>query len=180
VASLAVHLLAFAAFPRVKPPVPAARAEKPFEIVELRRFTAPVPPPPPPPRPRFLTIDEHVDEAQELPDAAFDPGAPAPPEPSPGAGGSFVVFQEQPRLLRAVRPEYPSTARSAGMEGTVRLLVTIDEAGRVVGAEVLHADARVFERPALEAVRQWRFRPALQSGQPVPARVVVPVRFSLR
>jgi len=180
VLSLAAHLLAFASFPPGRPAVPAEPPVDPIEIVDVESFRVPSSPPPPPSRPEVLTIDETFDVAQEMAESTYDPEAdvslPAPPARSSG----FVVYQEAPRVRRAVPPEYPSTARAAGMEGTVRLLVTVDERGRVVAAEVLASDARVFDGAALEAVREWSFSPALQSGRPVRATVVVPVRFSLR
>jgi protein TonB len=56
-----------------------------------------------------------------------------------------------------------------------------------VGRDGTVADARVerssgsrdLDREALRAVRGWRFRPALRDGVPVPAAVLVPVRFAL-
>jgi protein TonB len=36
-----------------------------------------------------------------------------------------------------------------------------------------------FERPALEAVRQWKFDPAVRGGEKVPSKVRVPIRFAL-
>lgn len=189
--SLVAHLYAFATLPglKVKRIVPPSPEEPGFEIVNVQDFVLPDPPEsiPPPPRQREVLVDEPtdlevVDDAQVLPDLKIEP--PSAPEPlaraAGGDSGEFVVFDEAPRPLRTRAPEYPSVARRAEMEGKVFLRVTVDERGRVVDARVISSDAAIFEGPALAAIREWRFRPAEQSGHPVRARIVVPIEFTLR
>ncbi|NNE43816.1 MAG: energy transducer TonB, partial [Gemmatimonadetes bacterium] len=57
--------------------------------------------------------------------------------------------------------------------------VTIDARGRVADATVADADFPELGPPALEAVRQWKFKPARSSDGPVKSVVVIPITFSL-
>jgi protein TonB len=53
----------------------------------------------------------------------------------------------------------------------------VDETGRVVNPRVEKASYPEFEKPALEAVRQWKFEPAIKGGKRVSCRMRVPFRF---
>ena len=70
--------------------------------------------------------------------------------------------------LKQTQPDYPAAARPEGVEGEVHLLVTLDAQGNVTGAEPLAGPA-VLRAAAVAAVKQWKFRPVLRDGQPVPA-----------
>ena len=94
-----------------------------------------------------------------------------PPGPAP--------LHEMPRLLQGVPPRYPQAAQAAKREGVVMIQVTVGTDGRVRLASVQRS-APGFDEAALEAVRRWRFVPALDAaGRPVECHVVVPVRFQL-
>lgn len=80
-----------------------------------------------------------------------------------------------------VMPKYPASALRSGDTGTVLVLATVDRNG--VPTEVTLDDRsgnRELDRSALQAVRQWRFQPALRDGKPVTATVRVPVEFALQ
>lgn len=81
--------------------------------------------------------------------------------------------------LTAVRqppPSYPRTApRNAS--GSVELHMTVTETGDVRDVEVLGTPREYFERAAVQAVRNWRFEPVMENGQPIPVRVAVRVTF---
>ena len=70
--------------------------------------------------------------------------------------------------LQQTQPDYPAAARPQGVEGEVHLLVTLDARGNVTGAEPLAGPA-VLRAAAVAAVKQWKFRPVIRDGQPVPA-----------
>nr|BAL57067.1 TonB-dependent receptor [uncultured delta proteobacterium] len=78
-----------------------------------------------------------------------------------------------PVCVRHARPEYPRGAD--GRRVDVELLLTVDEQGNVSHAEVLghipHDAPESFDRAALEAAREIRFRPAMRDGQPIAVRV---------
>jgi protein TonB len=80
---------------------------------------------------------------------------------------------------RPVRPEYPLLARQMKVQGAVVLQANISKDGgiqdlTVVGGPSILADA------AREAVKQWRFKPYYQDGQPVETQARITVNFSIR
>ncbi len=108
--------------------------------------------------------------------------APAPPltTGADGSGGGAEDRDAQPDYAAIAPPSYPRLARRRGWQGVVRLRVRVSPDGRVLDASVEQSSGyRVLDRAALEAVRGWRFRPAVRGGEPVASEVVVPVRFSL-
>ena len=84
-----------------------------------------------------------------------------------------------PRLIHKPRPEYPELPRKARLEGRVFLQAVIAKDGTVVEVTVLRSDSSLFEDAAIEAVRQWRYEPALSGGQPVAVYFTVIVDFRL-
>lgn len=78
------------------------------------------------------------------------------------------------------KPNYPRAARQRGLEGVVRLDLDIDSEGCVTAiALAASSGAESLDRAAIQAVKDWRFRPAMQDGRPIAARVQVPIRFEL-
>jgi protein TonB len=98
-----------------------------------------------------------------------------PPEPVLRVDGGV----ESPIKLRDVRPEYPEIAILARVEGEVVVECRVDTRGHVVDARVLRGHA-LLSPAALNAIRQWRYRPTLLHGQPVSVIMTVTVRFQLR
>lgn len=80
-----------------------------------------------------------------------------------------------PRPVRRVLPERDESLRA--ITGSVYLVVDLDAEGAVVDASVQSSTHPELEPPALAAVRQWRFSPALRDDVPVPSRVGVPFHF---
>lgn len=86
----------------------------------------------------------------------------------------------QPRALGKVEPVYPPEARRRNQEGSLKLMVKIDDLGRVQVAEVVEAHpAGLFEEAALEAFRRARFHPAMRDGRPVRFQAYIRVDFKL-
>ena len=83
-----------------------------------------------------------------------------------------------PRLLRQVRPIYPSEAFVKKVEGTVVIEIVIDEQGRVSRMRIL-TSVPLLDAAALEAVRQWVFVPAQKRGRTVATIAVAPVSFRI-
>lgn len=81
-------------------------------------------------------------------------------------------------LLKQAQPVYPPLAMQARIQGTVRLQVTVSKEGRVVQAEVLSGHPLLVQS-ALDAVRQWEYRPTLLNGEPVEVVTTVDVLFTL-
>ena len=96
-------------------------------------------------------------------------------EPQPG---DVFLGDELPSVVSRVTPEYPPFARDAGVEGTVLVWALVGVSGRVEDAQVQRS-IPMLDSAALEAVRKWRFTPALANLHPVRVWVAVPVRFRL-
>jgi TonB family protein len=77
-----------------------------------------------------------------------------------------------------VQPLYPAVAKAAGVEGLVKVQVLVGEGGRVVSAEVLDGPP-LLRDAALDAARQWEFKPYEVDGKPVKVRVVTTFNFTL-
>ena len=90
---------------------------------------------------------------------------------------SMSEIDQRPRPLVQVAAAYPSEMRARKAEGVVTLIFVVDETGRVVNPRVEKASYPEFEKPALEAVRQWKFEPAIKGGKRVSCRMRVPFRF---
>ena len=76
-------------------------------------------------------------------------------------------------------PVYPREALRRGVGGTVRVKATVAPDGSVERMEVAETSGnRFLDRAAMEAVRRWRFTPAMRNGQPMSAAVVIPIDFT--
>ena len=88
-----------------------------------------------------------------------------------------------PRILSKIEPDYPGSARQAGLEGTVILKVQISENGRPGDIDIYRSSGHAaLDNAAVTAVRKWRFTPAkdLNSGRVVPCITTLPVAFRLQ
>jgi protein TonB len=84
-----------------------------------------------------------------------------------------------PVLLHEVKPVYPPEAREQKVEGTVTMDVIIDATGSVYEAMVVESIAGL-DQAALDAVRQWKFQPALLNGAPMSVVCSVEMSFKLK
>lgn len=75
---------------------------------------------------------------------------------------------QQAMPLYRVEPKYPSRASKRKMEGYVILRFTIDELGKPTDIESIEAEpSRVFVRPAIQALKQWKYQPKLVKGKAI-------------
>jgi periplasmic protein TonB len=81
-----------------------------------------------------------------------------------------------PERLQYVRPVYPAEAKARGVHGLVILELWIDALGRVSEAKVLRS-VPLLDAAAIEAARQWTFRPTCLDGTAVPVVITVAVPF---
>lgn len=86
-------------------------------------------------------------------------------------------IDQKPRATYQAAPMYPSQLRSKKLEGVVTLIFVVDETGKVTTPRVEDSTHPAFDKPALEALRQWRFEPALRGGKRVPWKMRVGIRF---
>ncbi len=84
-----------------------------------------------------------------------------------------------PVPIRKVEPEFSREARAARHDGSVDLEILIDEQGVVREARVLREAGLGLDQKAIEAVLQWKFKPAEKDGRPVPVWARVEMHFHL-
>lgn len=180
----------------------AHRIARPERALELRKTSAtdlPPPadetPPPPveedkppeaPPEPQLADTPQHIPLSADLEVAAGSGGALA------GFGDiramtagqsvqddAFDVadLEKRPEAVSQVAPTYPAELRKAKIEGQVTLVFVLGEDGRVEEPRVENSSRPEFEKPALEAIRKWRFRPGMKDGQAVRTYIRIPMRF---
>lgn len=101
--------------------------------------------------------------------------APALPARVVRVGGVIIA----PKLVKRVAPIYPELATQARLSGLVIIEAQVDTDGVVESVKVLRG-APLFDEPALEAVRQWRYQPLLLNGERMKFIVVVTVVFNLK
>lgn len=77
-----------------------------------------------------------------------------------------------PVAKKFVKPDYPFSERRGGGNGTATVSVIVDVDGRVVSASSKEATSPAFGEAAVDAVKQWKFKPATRLGKPV--RCLVP------
>lgn len=81
-------------------------------------------------------------------------------------------------VAHPVEPNYPALAKQMKVQGSVVLLARVNQDGDIENLRVL-AGPDILAEAALDAVRQWRFRPHLEKGQPVETETRVTVRFTI-
>jgi len=103
---------------------------------------------------------------------------------------SFMAWADPPQKIRVggavqaanliskVDPVYPPEAKQAGTQGTVRLAVDISPEGKVVSVNA-QSGPDVLVQAAVEAVKQWTYKPVLLNGEPVEVLTTVDVNFTL-
>ncbi len=106
------------------------------------------------------------------------PPPPPPPPPAPRTpvrvGGKILA----PELIHRVEPVYPAPAAQAHVTGLVILEATVNEQGEVAKVVVLRSH-KLLEQAAIDAVKQWRYRPLLLNGSAQSFVLTVTLNFSI-
>jgi protein TonB len=108
---------------------------------------------------------------------------PLPPRPSPPPPAATRPIQvsggvSQGFLIQQVRPAYPAPAIAARVQGPVVLNALISRGGTIENLRLVSGHPMLVQA-ALEAVRQWRYRPYLLNGEPVEVETQITVNFTL-
>jgi periplasmic protein TonB len=176
--------------PKPTPPKPEARKKL------SKPVTRPTPKPmaQPEPRPEPAAVPQPEPQLVSKAEPAAEPVAPAPstdplpPEPpaEPEAKAEPAPEPVEPPRFNAdyldnPTPAYPSLSRRMREQGRVLLRVLVDAEGRP-SRVLLHRSSSYprLDETAIGSVRQWKFLPARQGGNPVEAWVIVPIQFSLK
>jgi TonB family protein len=100
---------------------------------------------------------------------------PAAPAASITVGGDV----KQARLISSVPPEYPALARAQHVSGGVAIDALIDATGRVTKMKVISGPT-LLHQAAMDALKQWKYQPAMLDGKPVPMHLSVTIQFRLQ
>lgn len=100
------------------------------------------------------------------------------PEPPPLAAPA-PYDHSNPVPIFKVQPSYSEAARRAHIEGTVYLETIIDRNGIPTDIRVTGSLGHGLDEQAIDALKQWRFKPATKNGQPVPAKATLFMNFRL-
>jgi TonB family protein len=79
-------------------------------------------------------------------------------------------------LIKKVQPQYPQAALAVHAQGSVQIEATVNKEGSVINPKVLSGDP-ILGHAALEAVRQWRYKPYYLDGQPVEIQTQITINF---
>jgi protein TonB len=90
---------------------------------------------------------------------------------------SLAEIDQKPQVIFQALPVYPAALRSRRIEGTVSVIFVVDPSGRAVNPRVEESTHPAFDKPALDAVRKWKFEPAVKGGERVACKMRVPIRF---
>jgi len=93
---------------------------------------------------------------------------------------SMADLDQKPRAVYQPAPAYPASLRSRKIDGVVTVLFVVDSNGRVTNAKVEKSSDPAFDKPALDAVRKWKFDPAMKEGRKVSAKMRAPIRFDTK
>jgi protein TonB len=174
------------------PPVKVAEAPKPPPPQQEAPPPPNEPPPQQPPKPVPLVVGLSLSSTTsagtfaapvgntaygKVADRAADPKevkAYTAPKYTP-----IYQVDSEPRVASEVKIPYPEEARRAGIEGTVTLSITVDFEGKVVAAKVLSGPGYGLNEAAREAIRRFRFKPAIKAGEPVSTEMKYAYTFLL-
>jgi len=81
-------------------------------------------------------------------------------------------------ILKKVQPEYPAQARQMRLEGKVELLANVSKTGSITAVKQFSGDG-ILGRAAIDAVRQWKYKPYYLNGEPIEIQTQITVNFKL-
>lgn len=90
---------------------------------------------------------------------------------------SLAEIDQKPRVVYQAGPLFPAEMRGRKVEGVVSVIFLVDTAGKVANPRAEKSSHPAFEAPALDAVKQWRFEPAVRGGERVPCKMRISIRF---
>lgn len=104
-------------------------------------------------------------------------GGPGGPGADMEQAFSMADLDQKPRAVYQPAPVYPAALRSRKIEGVVSIIFVVGADGRVANAKVEKSSDPAFDKPALEAVRKWKFEPGVKEGRKVSFKMRAPIRF---
>lgn len=103
-----------------------------------------------------------------------------PPAPAPAPTTTQPMASANPVPVYSPSPRYPQAALRRRESGKVMVRIEVGPDGVPTATSIVESSqSRALDRAALDAVKRWRFRPAIVNGQPAVGSVVVPIEFNL-
>jgi TonB family protein len=124
-------------------------------------------------------VDAKLADSNEEASPISSDGATANAQGKTSQESTAVILSSQgaeKRLVHSVAPKYPVQARSRGAQGTIVLKTLVDASGKVANVRLVEGDA-TLATAAMDAVKQWRYRPYQRGGKMQPFQTVVIVDF---
>ena len=109
-------------------------------------------------------------------------GSGVGPDSGSGYGGGIMSVGggvSAPQVIHSVEPEFTEDARRANYQGNVSIRLIVDSQGNPQDVRLASHLGMGLEEKAIEAVKQYKFRPALYQGHAVPVQIVINVDFHL-
>jgi TonB family protein len=131
---------------------------------------------------RLFSVSVEMIEWLDSPDAILSPAGDAVlvraavSQPTPGKTGDDIAIG---LLVKKTPPVYPMMAKMAHEQGVVVIAAVIGKDGRIHDLEVLASPSPLLSKSAVDAVKQWEYKPYLLNGEPVEVETTVNVVFSL-
>jgi protein TonB len=153
-------------------PPPLPRAPEAPAVAALAELPVPPPLPPPPPRPpapRPAPAAAPTEAPVVRPLLSETLAAAMAAPPGIGTEGELTPVREVPGIRNPL-PVYPEAARQRGQQGAVGVRLRVDEDGSVLRVELIESSGHpLLDQAVIDALRRWRFAPAMQGGRPVAA-----------
>ena len=131
----------------------------------------------PPGSPYIVGAIPRTDSGDAVPDSIGRSISAVIPR-APVVRAAIASHSMEAYLVRRVQPEYPPLAKAARIQGAVLVGAFIARDGSIENLKVLSGHPMLV-RAALDAIRQWRYRPYFLNGEPVEVETQITVNFVL-
>jgi TonB family protein len=118
---------------------------------------------------------DQATSAKEHESSSTSPAGASAPDGVFQVGGSITP----PRTVYAPQPVYSEKARNAHYEGVCTLRLIVEKDGRPSNIRLVKGIGMGLDENAIEAVKSWKFEPAMKDGQPVRVVIAIEVNFHL-
>jgi len=123
-------------------------------------------------------LNTSVEVSASRPTPVPSPATTLPPGKAPPLRVGGDISQAQ--LIYQQKPQYPAAARAAGLQGEILIQAIIGRDGSVMNPVVVNGNVDAgLAQAALQAVSQWRYKPAMLNAQPVEILTTISVNFTL-